>query len=277
MSHSFAPSRTPKILKLLLGAVAALSALSPWVGTYFALGELGVKNLFLWQFVTYPFIHPFPSGILHLAFNLYLLWIFGTSLLEKLSTKAFLTLFFGTSIFAGLIAWGSMAGLNIPYSLYGSSTVLYGLLISWVILHPDAQLLLFFAMPFKARNLILGIIGLNLLIDLSRSQWIPVFAYLGAAFFGYMFTLVVTLNFTSLPFLARFERSFLRFIDRLNLRRKILPSKIYDIKSGEPVMNDEQFMDAMLARILRHGEDALSSEEKIRMQRISEKKLLEKE
>jgi hypothetical protein len=49
-------------------------------------------------------------------------------------------------------------------------------------------------------------------------------------------------------------------------------TKIYDFRSGLPKLNDEQFMDAMLARISRYGKDSLSPEETERMKKISEKK-----
>jgi hypothetical protein len=75
-------------------------------------------------------------------------------------------------------------------------------------------------------------------------------------------------------FLFQFENALLRAIERLHhLREKSIPqSKIYDIKSGEPIGSDEQFMDAMLARISLYGEETLTAEEKQRMVEISKKK-----
>jgi predicted AAA+ superfamily ATPase len=46
-------------------------------------------------------------------------------------------------------------------------------------------------------------------------------------------------------------------------------AKIFDIKTGEAVIGDSEFMDAMLEKISKYGEDALSRKERKRMDMIS--------
>ncbi len=273
MASPFTPATTPLSLKVLLLTTFLLSITSTFTGPYLALTSFGIAQLYLWQFVTYLFVHPFPSGILHLAFNLYLVWTFGASLIQRISPKHFFSLYFGSGIVAALCAWLAMY-LFHPAPLAGSSSALYAILTAWVILNPEAQLLLFFSIPVKARHLLLALIGFNLLIDLSRSDWIPLFAYLGAVVFGYLFIIASCRIRSSFSFLAGFENGILRTIEKLTHFRKkpIKHAKIYDIKSGEPVLSDEQFMDAMLSRISLYGEETLTPEEKKRMQKISEKK-----
>lgn len=276
MQMQFTPSHTPPSLKVLLGAIFTASVLSSFIGPYLILTHAGIHHLYLWQFATYVLIHPFPSTLIHLAFNLYLIWTFGTILIGRLHSKLFFSLFFGSAITAGLFAWVAMATFPLSSSfLMGSSTALYGLLMSWVILNPDAHLLLFFTIPFKARHLALGLIGINLIIDLSRSDWVSCFAYIGAILFSYLFTLIACRMRSPFPFLSQFENSILRFIEWITHFSSKLPichTKIYDIKSGEPILNDDQFMDAMLSQISLYGENSLKPEEKARMKRISERK-----
>jgi membrane associated rhomboid family serine protease len=262
----------------LLLLILILSLLSSYLAPYLALSAAGIRHLYLWQFGTYLFVHPFPSAILHLAFNLYLLWMFGASLMERLHPVSFFSLFFSSGIFAGLAAWGAMTCFHLPTPLLGSSSALYALLTAWVILNPDARLLLFFALPFKARHLLLALIGFNLLVDLSRSAWVPLTAYAGAVVFGYLFTVVSCRIRSPFSFLAPLENGILRLLERLSHlgKQTVRHTKIYDIKSGEPVLSDEQFMDAMLARISLYGEETLTPEEKKRMHRISERKSLGK-
>ena len=274
MKTSFAKAPTPWSLKILLLAIFGISAFSYYLGPYLELSASGIRRLYLWQFGSYLFVHPFPAAIIHLAFNLFMIWTFGASLIERLHPRLFFTLFFGSSIAAGLLAWCAMIGFHLPSPLMGSSPALYAILTAWVILNPEARMLLFFALPFKARYLLLGLIGFNLLIDLSRSDWIPLTAYIGATLFGYFFTVISCRMRSPFPFLAGLENGILRILEKLTHWRTkpVSHTKIYDFKSGEPVLKDDQFMDAMLARISLYGEETLTPEEKKRMQRISEKK-----
>jgi rhomboid family protein len=278
MKATFSQAPTPWSLKILLLAIFGVSAFSYYLGPYLSLSASGILHLYLWQFGTYLFVHPFPAQIVHLAFNLFLIWTFGTSLIERLHPRLFFTLFFGSSVAAGLLAFSAMVAFHLSSPLMGSSPALYAILTAWVILNPEARMLLFFALPFKARYLLLGLIGFNLLIDLSRSDWIPLTAYVGATLFGYLFTVISCRMRSPFPFLAGLENGILRILERLTHWRikPVSHTKIYDFKSGEPLLKDDQFMDAMLARISLYGEESLTPDEKKRMQRISEKKSSEK-
>lgn len=273
MKLSFASAPTSIPLKFLLLATLGCSLLSPWIGSYLMFSKIGIDHYYFWQFATYLLVHPFPTGMIHLVFNLFLIWTFGASLLERMHPKYFFSLYFGSGIFAALCAWLAMF-VVLPISLAGSSSALYALLTAWTVLNPQATLLLFFAIPFKARHLLLTLISINLLIDVSSANWIPLFAYLGAILFGYLFTIIVCKTRSAFPCLAMFENIVLRTMERLTTSAKtaVKHTKIYDFKSGEPILSDEQFMDAMLARISLYGEDSLSSDERKRLRQISEKK-----
>ncbi len=245
---------------------------SPWLGNVLALSKTGLDHLCLWELVTYLLVYAFPSDILHLALNLGLIWIFGTNLALQMSPKALLSLYFGAGFFAALCAWSVM--ILLPTStLSGCTTSVYAFLTTWAILNPRSHILLFFTAPIKTRHLVFFLIGGNLLIDLTRSQWVPLSAYIGACLFGYFFALLFGRTRSLIPFLEPFENKVLKFADWIRGLRKTKSSqtKIYDINSGEPVLNDEQFMDTMLAKISLHGESKLSREEKERMQKISQK------
>jgi len=278
MRARFTPYSTPLSLKILLLSTLIVSLLSTFLSPYLALSFAGLRHLYLWQLVTYLFIHPFPSGLLHLAFNLYLIWIFGASLIERMRAPLFFSLYFGSGLCAGLCSLAAMSLFHLPIPFAGSSPALFALLAAWILLNPEAHLLLFFTVPFKARNLLLILIGFNLLIDLSSANWIPLFAYIGSLLFGYLFTVLACRTQSPFHFLSPLEKGLLRILEKIEHlgKKPYRHTKIYDIRSGEPVLNDEQFMDAMLARISLHGEESLSGDERKRMQRISEKKSAEK-
>jgi membrane associated rhomboid family serine protease len=249
-------------------AISIVSALFPVLQQLLALSLSGIHNLFLWQFLTYPLVHAGPlsfSFLLHLAFNMYLLWVFGSSL----------ALYFGAALVSGLVAAGVMYLFNLPYFLAGSSAPLYAVLFSWMICNQGAELLLFFAVPFKAQWLVLGLLGANLLIDLSNGDWVSCASYITAALFGYFFSLAVWKTHSPFSFLRPFERAFFRLTSK-RTPKPYSHSKIYDIHSGEPFLEDDVFMDTMLARISLHGEDSLTADEKARMNAISARKTRKK-
>ena len=274
MQTRFTPSFTPLPLKIFLFSILGVSIFSAWLLPYFTLSMAAFNHLYLWQLITYPFVHLLPSTIFSLALNLYLIWIFGTNLVERIRPPLFFTLYFGATISAGLFALTAMSLFHLQTPLFGSSAPLNALLLTWVFLNPEAHLLLFFTLPFKARNLLLSLIAINLLIDLSSAHWTLLFANLGALFFSYFFTLLACRARSPFGFLAPFENTLLRALEKLSHfhKKTYQHTKIFDFKSGEPILNDDQFMDAMLAKISLYGENSLSPKEKKRMQKISQEK-----
>lgn len=243
-------------LKILIGGTIALSLACiaiPKLLTFLALSSLGVKKWYLWQLISYPLVQ--RGGIslpffIELGFNMYLLWIFGSSLEERLGSFRLLCLYFGAALAGGVSA------LFFPtFFLAGATNPIYALLIAWVIANPGSKLLFFFAIPFKAEWLIFGIIGFTLFLNLSAGMWVEATSIGASAIFGYLFALF----------------SFKK-VWRAKKALQTPRHKIFDIKSGAPILNDEQFMDAMLEKISQKGEAALTDEERARMQEISNKK-----
>lgn len=275
MQNRFSPASTPFPLKIFLWLIAALSLVSTSLTHQFALSLDAWNHWHLWQFITYPLLHPLFSNLFFLIFNLYLLWVFGSSLIERMGFTTFMCLYFGSAACAGAFALGASLLFSFPLFLYGGAPPLYALLIAWILLNPDARLLLFFAMPFKARNLVLFLIGANALIDLSSGRFDLFAASVGATLFGYLFAIFICKTQSPFLFLARFERFLLRLYEKITHfknKKEYRHSKIYDIKSGEPVLDDDQFMDAMLAKISLYGEHSLSLSERKRMEEISRTK-----
>ena len=56
-----------------------------------------------WQYVTYMFMH---GGFMHLFFNMYALWLFGSMVEQTLGTKRFLIVYFVAGIGAALVHTG---------------------------------------------------------------------------------------------------------------------------------------------------------------------------
>ncbi len=281
------PTNTPKVIKGLILVYIALSFLWAISIKFFPIFSFhylqhaltltteGIRHGFIWELFTFFFIHPAPSGItfsflIGLAFTCYLLWVFGSSLLHSKGIKQFLILFFSSGIATGVFVSIPMLIFNLPYPFMGSHATIFSLLMAWMILNPDARIFLFFTLPVNVVWLILGLWGINLLVDLAQGDLIHFTAYLIAGLYGYLYALFFWRHHSPL----RFMRGFEDFIIRLRTPRKKREknSKVYNFKTGKPVSDDDNFMDKMLTKISLHGKDSLSTKEKKRMDEISKRK-----
>src|SRR4030042_4284545 len=122
---SFGYGLTPVIKKLLIimGAMFLLQMIvSGWMTLYLGLVPILVwKKFYLWQLVTYMFLH---GGITHLLFNLLGLWMFGGELENYWGSKKFLKFFLFCGIGAGLATVLLTPRQFIP--IIGASGAIYG-------------------------------------------------------------------------------------------------------------------------------------------------------
>ena len=204
MSLSFPPfTRAVKQLLIANGAVFLIVAIvaaftSPgtdsWVNFHFGLvPQLAVLHGWIWQFVTYAFLH---AGVLHILFNLLALWMFGAQLEVDWGYSLFMQFYFfcvvGAAITTSLVAFTGLLGASPVVPTVGASGGIYGILIAFGILHGDSEIMLF-PIPFriKARYFVIGLIFLALYGALSSAhtlgQSTAYMAHLGGGLFGYLF------------------------------------------------------------------------------------------
>lgn len=294
------PEQTPLCVKILiwLTAVSTLTTalldnlfvhyfgLVPFSG-YLGLSWAGIEHGYLWQLFTYFFISDSGGAgitfglLVGLFFNLYLLWIFAPPIIERVGTYPFLRLYFGSGLFGGLGCLIVMAlGLQ-QYVFTGLLPTLSTLFFVWAMLAPEAEIWLFFLISFKAKWLMAGLLGAIFLIDLSHGDLVSIANLFTALLFGYLYC-IIAWDLKSpfewaRPFDERLSRATVWARHRLNnlpLRRKESSSKekIIDISTGDILSDEELFMDNMLEKISKHGEQSLSWQERERMKKIAERK-----
>jgi len=182
----------------------------------FALFYFDSPNFQWYQILTHMFMH---AGLAHLLFNMFALLIFGGQLEAVLGTRRFLIFYFVTGIGAvflhqavlgyeiyqivGAIAPASqltelsgltpseLTELRIKYgsSVVGASGAIYGLLLGFAVLFPNAKLVfLFFPVPVKAKYLIPVLMLIELFLGVRQFSFdnIAHFAHLGGALFGFI-------------------------------------------------------------------------------------------
>ena len=159
-----------------------------------------------WQPVTHLFMH---GGFMHIFFNMYAVYIFGSVLERIWGTKKFLIYYFVTGLGAALVhtgvewlqmqywmtaaAEGSTAALTSIHALkmtptVGASGAVFGLLMGYAMLYPDSIMSLIFPpISMKAKWFVLIYAAIELLTGITGTgAGIAHFAHLGGLIFGFL-------------------------------------------------------------------------------------------
>jgi membrane associated rhomboid family serine protease len=143
----------------LLQNVLAYSSGFP-VLPYFALSVDGLRHGFVWQLLTYQFMH---GGLIHLLLNCWAIFIFGREVESALGVRRFLALYFSSGVVGGLfqVLAGALAehfsqsvwALRFAAPTVGASAGAFGLVAAFAVLYPERplMLLLFFIIPVSMR------------------------------------------------------------------------------------------------------------------------------
>lgn len=152
---------------------------------YFVLTPVEVvRTFFLWQLVTYTFIH---GGILHLVFNMLVVWWFGRDLEETWGTRAFLRFYFLCGALAGVcVILADYLFGNPSLSMLGSSGAIYAILAATAALWPDRELLFYFLFPIKVKYFVLIVAAITFFQSYGGAGGAANIALLSGFLFGYL-------------------------------------------------------------------------------------------
>ena len=122
------------------------------VDGYFALSLPGLRHGYVWQLLTYQFMH---GGWLHLLVNCWAIYVFGREIEETFGRAKFLTLYFSSGVIGGLVQAlaGVLLGGRFAAPVVGASAGAFGLIAAYAVLYPERSLmlLLFFIIPVSMR------------------------------------------------------------------------------------------------------------------------------
>ena len=194
---------------LTLPKIAGIN-LNYWLGLHcFAADDFNVVQL-----ITYMFLHD-TSGIEHIFFNMFSLYIFGKILEQVMGSKRFLTYYMVCGVGAALIQEAAMAnslhpivanyegvdlghGMIVPTMQFldmnvavGASGAVFGILLAFGMFFPNAPLYLFFIpVPIKSKYMVIGYGLIELLFGVSGTMsGVAHFAHLGGLLFGLLLIL----------------------------------------------------------------------------------------
>ncbi len=189
------------------------------------------ENFGFWQFLTHMFVH---GGVMHIVFNMYALWAFGSPLEQIWGRNKFLFFYFSAGLGAGLIYTAvnyfqfngvyeqliniGLSGTEIQqildtgtfndqilssitneqlsefYATYhtpavGASGAVYGVLVAFGMMYPNAKLaLIFFPVPIAAKYFIPVMILGDLFFGMTKYSVgnVAHFAHIGGAIIGFI-------------------------------------------------------------------------------------------
>lgn len=160
----------------------------------FALSAAGVSHGFVWQFLTYAFLHHDP---LHLLVNMLMLYFAGREVESIVGPRHFLAIYFGGGLLGGLAQWAIVQrAVALPPALapglLGASACVFAALIAFTTMLPELELtcLLFFVVPIrlKAKHVALAVVGASALFLAAKLfNHIGHWAHLGGCLFGWLY------------------------------------------------------------------------------------------
>ena len=205
---------------------------------------LAIGKLWLWQFVTYMFLHS-VSDPWHIIFNMLVLWMFGSEVEKAMGTRKFLTMYFTAGIFAGI--FGCLFTPNNP--ILGASGAIFAVEIAFAMFYPNATII-FFVFPIKAKYLVTifaGITVFNCLMPTGGN--VAHFAHLGGLLYGFLF--------------IRYEPRFTNFIiSRQNQQKENEYRKEEEVR---------RVVDALLDKVNRTGMKSLTRRERSYLKNASKR------
>jgi membrane associated rhomboid family serine protease len=251
-------------------AVFVAGALAPRFGSLlnsygnFSTGSL-IQHLEFWRVITFQFLH---ANLLHMALNMFGLWVFGRMVEEYLGFKRYAALYLVCGIF-GAVAYLILNGLGllaayfgmteIPLLLYnskstplvGASAGVFGVIMASAFIAPNAIIQLIFPpVTLKLRTVAyvyVGIAAFNLIVGGNNAGGDA--AHLGGAAAGYFF--------------IRNSHLLRDFFDVFTDSRKASAARKVESERGE--------IDRILSKVKDNGLQSLSESEKRALRRATER------
>jgi membrane associated rhomboid family serine protease len=192
-TYSFGPGPiTPAVKWIIIANIAAyvlkLIVGTPLVEIFGLAPQLVLERLWIWQPVTYLFLH---GDVVHILLNMLGIWMFGVELERMWGTRFFVQYYAVTGIGAaatviivGLLPFEATAPTYRALTI-GASGALYGLLMAYAIYYPDRPILMMMLFPIPAKYFVM-IIGAIAFLSGPGGR-VSNAAHLGGLLFGYLY------------------------------------------------------------------------------------------
>jgi len=138
-------------------------------------GQVGFE---VWQLLTYGFLH---GGLLHLAFNMFAVYMFGGALEQVVGQRRYLVYYLVCVLAAGLTQLLVTSASGTLYPTVGASGGVFGLLLAYGIYFPRNKVFfLLLPVPIPARIFVVIYAVIELYLGVTGTQeGVAHFAHLG--------------------------------------------------------------------------------------------------
>ena len=141
-----------------------------WSTTYYlAMFPPYIMKGWIWQFVTYMFVHA-PRKFTHILFNMLGLFIFGIQVERRMGSREFLLYYLVTGTLAGVISFAAYYFTGTNAILLGASGAVFAVELAFATFFPDAIIYIWGIIPLRAPVMVLGFTALELFFSVSGMQ-----------------------------------------------------------------------------------------------------------
>ncbi len=243
---------------------------------YLILSLQGLKHGYVWQLVTFQFLH---AGWMHIIFNSLALFFFGRAVEAALGRWRFLQLYFLSGIIGGLVEM--LFAISLPSHfggpVVGASAGVSGLIAAFALMNWENRFTLFFyffPVPMRGKSLLWVSIGLAVLGIILPSSGVAHAAHLGGLLAGAAF-IRLGIGQRSMPWSWRpFER---RQRKRDIIKTSVVKMPGWPTSKGiiSADLPEEEFIskevDPILDKISAHGIQSLTERERQILERARNK------
>jgi membrane associated rhomboid family serine protease len=233
------------------------------LNNYFALSVEGLKHGFVWQLLTYQFMH---ANLWHILVNSWAIYLFGREIEGALGHKKFLVLYLAGGVVGGIfqvlaaLPWPGLFGGPVV----GASAGGFGLMAAYAVLFPERELtLLFPPITFHAKTMLI----FSAVLAVAGIVF-PVAHIANAAHLGGMLTGVVFIRQfiqgrwmqSGFPSGGAVPGEFITgWVGKSSLWRSASDKPDEDLSTDEFVKSE---VDPILDKISRHGIQSLTERER---------------
>jgi membrane associated rhomboid family serine protease len=229
----------------------------------------------VWRLLTGAFVH--SAAWMHILFNMLILWWAGSEVEGIYGPREFLAFYLTAAVVSScaFVAWDVLLGSGHS-AMYGASGAVNACLLLFALHFPTRTVLLFFVFPVPV--LVLAVVYVLLdafgALGYRPGENIAFAAHLGGALFGFLYYKLHWRITTLLPWrrLLTIGRPHprLRVYRGDTQSREVQPVSAPGGPRPDVETNMEAELDAVLAKVARHGKSSLSEREQQVLMRASE-------
>lgn len=253
-------------------------SLERYIMNYFALMPIESGGFYIWQLLSYQFLH---GGFTHLLFNLLALWMFGSELENRWGSVYFLIFYLLSGIGAGIAQLFVSPMLGAVAPTIGASGSIFGILLAFGATFPDRKIYMFpLFIPIPAKIFVAIYASFDLISGLmGASTGVAHFAHLGGAVAGAIL-LLISNKIGLFKFSKKLNEKFESNTDFYKRSRYVNPQEVYrnankTVHFSSFIVDNElvtqETIDGLLDKISESGYQSLTDREKRILYELSQR------